>query len=86
MNYPKEFYITTPIVGDKVWIDVDKFIDGKKAFHGPWWIKDVHQVGGLTGIRLRRENGKDGLVLLTQLLRMSKSEIKKMAVLPSKPA
>jgi len=82
MNYPKEFYVTTPIVGDKVWLDADTFDSGKKAFHGPWWVEMIH----IVGVRLRRENGTDAIVRKSQLLRMSKSQIKKMAVLPSKPA
>jgi hypothetical protein len=81
MNYPKEFYVTNAFPGDKVWLDVDRFYSGKKAFHGPWWVKSIHQMG----VTLRRENGPDAIVDLSEILRMSKSEIKKMAVLPSKP-
>lgn len=77
MNYPKEFYVTTPIVGDKVWLDNVRFCNGKKAFHGPWWIDSIHPLG----IRLRREGGPIAIVGLSELLRMSKTQIKKMAVL-----
>ena len=82
MNYPKEFYVKTPIVGDKVWLDSVEFSSRRKAFHGPWWIKTVHP----TGVRLMREKGPDAIVLLSELLRMSMAEIKKMTVLPARPA
>lgn len=81
MNYPKEFYVTTPIVGDKVWLDVDKFPSGKKAFHGPWWIRSIHEIGGKHGVVLRRDNGIESFVLVSQLLRMPRSLIKKSAVI-----
>lgn len=81
MNYPKEFYVTTPIVGDKVWLDSVRFVNGKKAFHGPWWIKDVRPIGSGIAIILKRENGIESTVMSFQLLRMSKTQIKKMTVL-----
>lgn len=80
MNYPKEFYVTTPIVGDKVWLSIDKFTNGKNAFHGPWWILTKH-IGLNHIVTIRRENGPNAVVYVFQLLRMSKTQIKKMAVL-----
>jgi len=86
MNYPKEFYVTKPIVGDKVWLDSVIFNNGKKAFHGPWWIVAIHSIGNEGScVRVRREDGPPAIVLVSQLLRMSKGEIRKMAVIPSKP-
>jgi len=82
MNYPKEFYVTTPIVGDKVWLDIDRWVNGNKAFHGPWWVDGIHAIG----VTLKTKNGLTAVVHAWNLLRMSKSQIKKMAVLPSKPA
>lgn len=79
MNYPKEFYVTAPIDGDKVWLAVETFCNGKTAFHGPWWIDGVYPFG----IRLRRVAGPKAIVDVTELLRMSKTQIKKMAVLKS---
>jgi len=82
MTYPKEFYVTNAFPGDKVWLAIDRFSSGRKAFHGPWWIKMIHPMG----IVLRREKGPEAIVLLSEILRMPKSEIKKMAVLPARPA
>lgn len=77
MNYPKEFYVTVPIVGDKVWLDIEIFTSGNKAFHGPWWITSIHPMG----VSIRRQNGTEAVVGAGNLLRMSKTQIKKMAVL-----
>jgi len=85
MNYPKEFYVTTPIVGDKVWLDFGNFSDGRKAYHGPWWIV-LTNVVGTNVVKIKQTAGVVAFVRPDQLLRMSKSQIKKMAVLPAKPA
>jgi len=75
MNYPKEFYVSKPIVGDKVWLDLAHFIGVKtKAFHGPYWIKDVYS--GQKAVRLMRENGPECVVSVDELLRMPKGQIK----------
>jgi len=84
MNYPKEFYIEKPIIGDMVWLDFGSFPDGRKAFHGPWYII-LESVVGMNVVKIKKKDGVVAFVRPDQLLRMSKSQIKKMAVLPSKP-
>lgn len=84
MNYPKEFYVTTPIVGDQVWLDFGSFPDGRKAHHGPWWIV-LANVVGMNVVKIKKKDGVVAFVKPNQLLRMSKSQIKKMAVLPVRP-